>query len=116
MRGGRYSGNPFLESDRTEEWQRGWRELKSKAVFLRQIQNDLGITETQLMALMLFHGENTNKGAARVMGLSSRTMEVHRKMLIERMGCRTLVGAVLKFERAMVAAGMELPAIEANAA
>jgi len=113
---GPYSGNPYLAIDKTEEWQRGWRELTAKVASLRQVQDELRITKTQMMVLILLHGEHTNKGAARVMGLSSWTVEIHRGALIERMGCRTLVGAVLKFERAMVAAGMELPAIEANAA
>lgn len=116
MRGGPYSGNPYLESDRTPEWQRGWRDLTSKVASLRQVQETLGITKTQMMVLVLFHSEHTNKGAARVMGLSSRTVEIHRRTLIERMGCNTLIGAVLKFERAIVAAGREFPAIEANAA
>jgi FixJ family two-component response regulator len=84
-----------------------YRAVLAKAHDLRHVRDQLKLTDAQMLVLLLFHAEHSNKGAARVLGLSSRTVEIHRHAIKERMGCRTLVGMVLRLERAM--AGISEP-------
>ena len=67
---------------------------------LHGVQHRLGLTDRHMQILLLIQEERLNKEIAAILDISHKTVEALRAQMMERLGEKTVIGAVLHLERA----------------
>ncbi|KXX67123.1 response regulator transcription factor [Flammeovirga sp. SJP92] len=87
-----YAGGNYYSSSVTQVIMQG---LSSKPKMKKRTITDIALTERELEVLHLICKEKTNKEMAEELFVTTRTIEAHKRNLIEKTGCKNVAGLVL---------------------
>ncbi|WP_044209757.1 response regulator transcription factor [Flammeovirga sp. OC4] len=87
-----HEGGNFYSSQVTQVIMQG---LSSKPKIKKRTITDIALTERELEVLHLICKEKTNKEMAEELFVTTRTIEAHKRNLIEKTGCKNVAGLVL---------------------
>ncbi|NME72325.1 response regulator transcription factor [Flammeovirga aprica] len=87
-----HSGSNYYSANVTQVIMQG---LSSKPKVKKRTITDIALTERELEVLHLICKEKTNKEMAEELFVTTRTIEAHKRNLIEKTGCKNVAGLVL---------------------